>query len=159
MLHGADSPKNSSTRILNFIKIESEPKLHAERQNSTGVRTLPRLIRSVWGSKNRSVGSDLLAEEHTTTCLIDDTISQPAEVFDLSAQLLDGHVGEHVLAAHRAGPLEPRACVSYDLLGNVDEHPVCVGLLLVTLPRRHALDLVHPPPRRACAVAKPLDSS
>jgi hypothetical protein len=63
------------------------------------------------------------------------------------AQLLDGHVGEHVLAAHRAGPLEPRACVSYDLLGNVDEHPVRVCLLLVTLPRRHALDLVHPPPR------------
>ena len=55
--------------------------------------------------------------------------------------------------------LEPRACVSHDLLGNVDEHPVRVGLLLVTLPRRHALDLVHPPPRRACAVAKPLDLS
>src|SRR4029077_20689648 len=108
---------------------------------------------------NLLVGSDLLAEEHTTTCLIDDTISQPAEVLDLPAQLLDGHVGEHVLAAHRAGPLEPRACVSYDLLGNVDEHPVRVCLLLVTLPRRHALDLVHPPPRRACAVAKPLDSS
>ena len=47
----------------------------------------------------------------------------------------------------------------HDLLGNADEHAVCPGLLLVTLPRRHALDLVHPPPRRACAVAKPLDSS
>ena len=72
----------------------------------------------------------VLAEEHTTTCLIDDTISQSAEVLDLPAQLLDGHVGEHVLAARRAGPLEPRACVSYDLLGNVDEHPVRVCLLL-----------------------------
>ncbi len=80
-------------------------------------------------------------------------------MLDLPAQFLDGHVGEHVLAAHRAGPLEPRACVSYDLPGNVDEHPVCTGLLLVTLPRRHALDLVHPAPRRARAVAKALDSS
>jgi hypothetical protein len=34
-----------------------------------------------------------------------------------------------------------------------------VGLLVVTLPRRHALDLVHPAPRRARAVAKALDSS
>ena len=48
---------------------------------------------------------------------------------------------------------------SYDLLGNVDQHPVCAGLLLVTLPRRHTLDLVHPAPRRARAVAKALDSS
>ena len=87
------------------------------------------------------------------------TISQMAEVFDLPAQFLDGHVGEYVLAADRAGSLEPRACVSHDLLGNVDEHPVCASLLLVTLPRRHALDLVHPPPRRACTVAKALDSS
>lgn len=30
LLHGADSPENSSTRISNFIKSESEPKLHAD---------------------------------------------------------------------------------------------------------------------------------
>ena len=65
---------------------------------------------------------------------------------------------EHVLAAHRARLVQPGARVSYDLLGEIDEHPVCPGLLLVTLPRRHALDLIHPPPRRTCAVAKPLDS-
>jgi hypothetical protein len=52
-----------------------------------------------------------------------------------------------------------RARGSYDLLGDVDEHPVCPGLLPVTLSRHHALDLIHPPPRRPCAVTKPLDSS
>ena len=55
---------------------------------------------------------------------------------------------------------EERADLSdrHAVLGEIDEHPVCPGLLLVTLPRRHALDLIHPPPRRTCAVAKPLDS-
>ncbi|MGC7969910.1 hypothetical protein ACP3WE_24095, partial [Salmonella enterica] len=37
---------------------------------------------------NLLVGSDLLAEEHATPCLIDDTISQVADVLDLPAQLL-----------------------------------------------------------------------
>src|SRR3954452_2060421 len=105
------------------------------------------------------VGGDLLTKEHTTTRLIDDTISQLAEVLDLSAQLLDRHVGEHVLAVRGAGRLEPRARVSYDLLGNADEQPVCPGLLLLTLPRRHALNLVHPAPCRTPAIAKPLDPS
>src|SRR6185437_2623430 len=129
--------------------------------NSTGVRTLPRLIRvgmRLEDGIDLLVGSELLTKEHTTTCLIDDTISQVAEVLDLPAQFLDGHVGEHVLAAHRAGSLEPRACVSYDLLGAVDEHSVCAGQLPVTLSRRHALDLVHSPPRRTCTIAKPLNS-
>ena len=53
----------------------------------------------------------------------------------------------------------PARAFTYDLLDDVDEHPVCTGLLLVTLPRRHALDLVHPAPRRPRAVAKALDSS
>jgi hypothetical protein len=33
-LHDGDSPKTPSGRIQNFIKSESEPKLHAETQNS-----------------------------------------------------------------------------------------------------------------------------
>jgi hypothetical protein len=80
-------------------------------------------------------------------------------MLNLSAQLIDRHVGEHVLAAHRARPLKPRPSVSYNLFGNVDEHPICPGLLLLTLPRRHALDLVHPAPRGTPAIAEPRDSS
>jgi hypothetical protein len=38
---------------------------------------------------NLVIGSNLLAEQHTTTRLIDDTISQVAEVLDLPAQFLD----------------------------------------------------------------------
>src|SRR5207245_2227590 len=104
-------------------------------------------------------GGDLLTIEHATPRLVDDTISQPAKVLDLSAQFLDGHVCEHVLAAHLASPFERYARIPHDLLGNADEHTVCPGLLLMALPRRHALDLVHPAPRRTRAVAKSLDSS
>ena len=102
-------------------------------------------------------GGDLLTIEHATPRLVDDAISQPAKMLDLFAQLLDGHVGEHVLAAHRASFFEHSSRVPNDLLGNADEHPVCPGLLRLALPRRHALDLVHPTPCRARAVAKPLD--
>ena len=50
---------------------------------------------------NLLIGRHLLTKEHTTTCLIDDAISQPAEVLDLPAQFLNGHVGEPSALARR----------------------------------------------------------
>ena len=43
-------------------------------------------------------------------------------------------------------------------LGNADELAVSPSLLLVALPRRHPLDLVHPTPCRTRAIAKTLDT-
>src|SRR6266436_6816058 len=102
---------------------------------------------------------DLLSIEHTATCLIDHTAPQLAKVLDLFAELFDGHVGEHVPAAHLVSLLERRSRVPHDLFSNADELAICPSLLLVALPCRHALDLVHPAPRRTPAIAKPLDSS
>jgi hypothetical protein len=91
---------------------------------------------------------DLLAIEHTATCLINHTAPQLAKVLDLFAELFDGHVGEHVPAAHLVSLLERRSRVPHDLFGNADELAICPSLLLVALPCRHAP-----------AIAKPLDLS
>src|SRR5271156_1887620 len=83
-------------------------------------------------------GGDLLTIEHVTPRLVDDTIARHAKVLDLSAELLDGHVGKHVLAAHLGGFFEPRARVPHDLFGNADEHPVCLGLSRLSNRNMHA---------------------
>ena len=97
------------------LRAFGEEDLVAELDRRAHLATLDQVGMGLEDGINLLVGSHLLAKDHTTPCLIDDTVSQVAEVLDLPAQFLDGHVGEHVLAAHRAGPLEPRACVSYDL--------------------------------------------
>ena len=79
-------------------------------------------------------------------------------MLDLPAQLFDRHVGKHILAARLAGLLECHSRVPHDRFGNSDELAVCPGLPLLALPRRHALDLVHPTPRRTCAIAESLDT-
>ena len=85
--------------------------------------------------------------------------SQTTIVLDVLADFFDGHVGKHILAARLAGLLERHSCAFHDLFGNADELAICPGLLLVALPRRHALDLVHPTPCRTRAIAKTLDTS
>ena len=89
----------------------------------------------------------LLAIQYAATCLIDHTAPKPAKVLDLFTQLFNDHCSKHVRAAHVAGRFERRSRVPYDLFSNADERAVCPGLLLMALPRRHTLDLVHAPPR------------
>jgi hypothetical protein len=69
-------------------------------------------------------------------------------VRDLSPALVNGEVGKDVFAAPLAGPLQDDSCVRHNLLGNADQRAVGAALALMTLPRRHALDLLHPSPRR-----------
>ena len=102
---------------------------------------------------------NLLSVQHAAARLIDHTAPQTTIVLDLLADFFDGHVGKHVLAARLAGLLEHHSCAFHDLLGNADELAICPRLLLVALPCRHALDFVHPTPRRTRAIAKTLDTS
>ena len=69
------------------------------------------------------------------------------------------HVSKHILAARLVGLLQHYSCAFHDLLDNADELAVRPRLLLVALPRRHALDFVHPTPRRTGSIAKTLDTS
>src|SRR5271168_5287786 len=89
--------------------------------NSTGVCTLPRLIRSVWGSKDRIdllASWNLFAVEHTAARLINHTVAQTAEVLNLLAQLRDSQFGDGIFDARFTGLPECGSCAFDDLLGN-----------------------------------------
>ncbi len=100
---------------------------------------------------------NLFAMEHTAARLIDHTGSQVTKVLDLLARLRDHSVGEHVFAMRLRIP-QRHSCVFQNLLGNADELAVFLGLLLLTLPRGHPLDLLHSTPRRSRPIPEPLDT-
>src|SRR5450755_3345380 len=105
--------------------------------NSIGVCTLPRLIRSVWGSKieiELLSSWNLLAVKHTTARLINHSNSKIAKVLDLLAKLSDSQIGDDVFATRFSGPPERRSCAFDDLPGNADQFAICRGLLLLALP-------------------------
>src|SRR6267142_2479220 len=101
---------------------------------------------------------NLLAVEHTAARLIDHTGSQTTKVLDLLARFRDHHVGDHISAMRLAGIPQHHACALQNLLGNADELTIFPGLLLLTLPRCHPLDLQHPTPCRSCSIPEPLDT-
>src|SRR5258705_468916 len=101
---------------------------------------------------------NLLAVEHTAARLIDHTGSQTTKVLDLLARFRDHHVGDHISAMRLAGIPQHHACALQNLLGNADELTIFPGLLLLTLPRGHPLDLQHPTPCRSCSIPEPLDT-
>src|SRR5271154_4672461 len=99
----------------------------------------------------------LFAIEHTTARLADHARAERAIMRDLLAQGLEVQGGERVLAAHCSGIVKRRPGARHYLLGNRDQRPVGRGLLrsgALTLPRRHALNLVHAPMRSTRAIAK-----
>src|SRR3984893_18817704 len=102
---------------------------------------------------------NLLSVEHAAARLIDHMASKSAIVLDVLAYVFDGDVGKHILAARLAGLLKHHSCAFRNLLDNADELAICPGLRFIALPRRHALDLVHPTPCRTRAIAKTLDTS
>src|SRR5215470_5519784 len=101
----------------------------------------------------------LLAVEHAAACLIDDAASQIRIMCDLAADIGDGDIGKHVFATRRAGVLKHNMGTLDNLLGNTDERAVCPDLALLPLPCGHALDLLHPTPSCARAIAKTLETS
>lgn len=141
------------------LRAFSEKYLMAELDGRAHLAALDQVGVGLENGKDFLVIGNLLAIEHAATCLIDHTAAKPAKVLDLLAQLLDSHGSEHIPAALPAGRFECSSRVPYDLFGNADERTVLSGLLLLALPRRHALDLVHATSGRTRAIAKPLDSS
>src|SRR6267142_1941772 len=89
--------RNQALRTLgeeDFVtKLDRRAHLAADDQVGMGFKDRKNLV---------AVGN-LLIIEHTTTRLIDDTISQSAKVLDLLVEVFDGNVGPHVFAAHLTG--------------------------------------------------------
>lgn len=99
-------------------------------------------------------GWNLLSVEHAPAALIDDAQTELAVVLDLPSKLADHQVVHQVNGALIFGLFEYLSGIVDDLLGDSDELAIFFLLLVVALPRGHALDRLHPTPRRACAVRK-----
>jgi hypothetical protein len=103
----------------------------------------------------------LFAIEHAPARLADHPCAEIAIVRDLLAQGFDVQGGERVLAAHRGRIVKRLPGARHYLLGNLDQRPVGRGLLrsgALTLPRRHALNLIHAPMRSTRTIAKTRDA-
>ena len=103
------------------------------------------------------LGWNLLSLEHAPAALIDDAGAELAVVIDLSSQLANDNVVHQVNSALIFGLFEHPSGILDDLLGDPDEVAIFTLLLSKALPRGHALDFLHPTPRRACAVSKVID--
>jgi hypothetical protein len=79
-------------------------------------------------------------------------------VLDLLARFRNHHIGQHIFARCLAGIPQYHSCALQVLLGNTNELAVFPGLLLLTLPRRHPLDLLHPTPRRSRSILETPDT-
>ena len=104
------------------------------------------------------LGWNLLSLEHAPAALIDDAQAELAVVLDLPSKLADHQVVHQVNGALIFGLFEYLSGIVDDLLGDSDELAIFFLLLVVALPRGHALDRQHPTPRRACAVRKVINS-
>ena len=99
---------------------------------------------------------NFLSLQNTAARLTEDTIAQLAVVVNPLADLRDDQVVFLILTARFLGLLEYRSRAVYDLLGELDEFAVFLGLLLLPLFGGHALDFLHAAPRRAGAIAESL---
>src|SRR6266446_9834298 len=100
----------------------------------------------------------LLTLEHAAARLINHPRAETAIMRDVVADGVDRHGGKEVLAAHRGGLLKCGFGTRHHLLGNANQRTVDRGLALLTLPRRHPLNLVHATVRRTPAIAETLDA-
>jgi hypothetical protein len=98
---------------------------------------------------------DLFSLQHTASRWIDDAVSQLAIMFDLLARLVAGQLVDHALAACGLGLLDDRARRVHNLLSDVDELAVFLGLLLLPLLGRHWFDLWHATAGRPGTVVEP----
>ena len=112
------------------------------------------------GFKNRVdllIGWNLFSLKHAAPALIDDAVAELAVVIDLSSKLANDQVVHQVKTALIFCLFKYPSGIVDDLLGDPDELAIFVLLPIMPLPRGHALDLLHPTPRRACAVRKIID--
>jgi len=100
------------------------------------------------------LGWNLLSLEHAPAALINDAHTELAIVIDLSSKLADDQVVHQLNGTLIFGLFEYPSGIVDDLLGDCDELAIFFLLLVVALSRGHALDRLHPTPRRACAVRK-----
>jgi hypothetical protein len=103
------------------------------------------------------ITGNLLSLKHAAAALIDDAGAELAVVIDLPSKLADDNVIHQVQTAFIFCLFEYPSGILYNLLGDPDELAIFALLLGVALPRCHPLDLLHPTPRRACAVSKIID--
>jgi len=101
---------------------------------------------------------NLLALEHTTSGLIDHTVSQFTVVVDLFPESGIRQVGDQILAA--CLPRLPNYLLRAvdDLLGDANELTIFLGLPFMSFLWRHPLDFSHPTPRYTAAIVKSLDT-
>jgi len=100
------------------------------------------------------LGWNLLSLKYAPAALIDDAQTELAVVIDLASKLADHQIIYQVNGALIFGLFEYLSGIVDDLLGDCDELAIFFLLLVVALPRGHALDRLHPTPRRACAIRK-----
>ncbi len=100
------------------------------------------------------LGWNLLSLKYAPAALIDDAQTELAVVIDLASKLADHQIIYQVNGALIFGLFEYLSGIVDDLLGDPDELAIFTPLLGVALPRGHALDRLHPTPRRACAIRK-----
>src|SRR5271166_6018602 len=93
-------------------------------------------------------GGHLLSLEHPMASLMNHLLAQLAIVLNLLAEFAHGQVGEQPFPLGLAAALQHAARPVHHLLGDPDELTIFLGLLLLPLRGRHALDLLHAPPRR-----------
>src|SRR5262249_4570381 len=103
-------------------------------------------------------GGYLFSVEYSAARLIDDAGSQTTIVRNLLANACNRQTGKHVFAARLAGAPKHPMRFLHNLFANTDERTLCPRLALLPLPCGHTLDLLHPTPCRARAIAKTLDT-
>src|ERR1700759_1705831 len=102
----AGLPRSTSYWVTNPLALSARNTLWP---NSTGARTLPRLIRSVCEDRIDLIRRrHLFAIEHTAARLVDDARAERAIMRDLVAQGLDVQRREQVLASHPSGIVKRR---------------------------------------------------
>jgi len=103
------------------------------------------------------LGWNLLSLEHAPAALIDHAQAELAVVIDFPSKLADHQIVHQLNGALIFSRFEYPLRIAEDLLGDSDELAIFFLLLVVPLSRGHTLDLLHPTPRRACAVRKAID--
>jgi hypothetical protein len=100
----------------------------------------------------------LFAVEYTATRLVNHPRAEVAIMLDVRADAFDLHGSRQIWGAHCGGRLDGTCGPHYRLLGNFDQLPILLCLLVLSLARRHALNLIHAPMRGTRAIAKILDT-
>src|SRR5437870_6900406 len=104
------------------------------------------------------LGGYLLAMKDPPACLTDDTDTELAVARDVTPKGVDRALREKVETPNAHGSLDDGPRLSDHLLGDPDERAIRAHLLTVSLPCRHALNLLHPAPSAARAVRERPDA-